>query len=248
MLVTTVAGYSAGAPNELAVVAHRRGYERGSAPPCLVLHGASGSAREPLVLPYGTGWAGEGPMKELAERDLPVMSADWGGSVAWASELSIDTVDDGYEWFTTPGAAKPTTAELAPALVYGASMGAATAVRWAVRNPELVERMALAIPALDWGWLFDNFANHATNMTAAWGSRAAAVAQQPLTIAHLLPPVPVEVWFASDDEVYPTGQAEETVAAFVDACPGEVVVHELGAVGHTVQTVPSREVAEFLRP
>lgn len=244
MIATVRRGYAGAAPDELAVVAHRPSYVSGEQPAVLMFHGAGDGARGPLVLPYGTGWGGEGLLKAIADRGRPVVSGDWGGTAPWANDTAMGRVDAGHTWVRPGGGAA--VASAGDVSLVGASMGAATAVRWAVRNPTLVDRLALLIPALDFGWLFDNFPNHATNMTAAWGSRAAAVAQQPLAIAAGLPAVPVAVWYASNDDVYPPGQALATVEAFAALCPGPTEIHSLGAVGHTVQAVPSHEVAGFV--
>ena len=250
MIAKVTRGYSQASPDELAVLCHRRGYELGTKRGVFVFHGAGGTAREPLNLPYSTGWAGQGLMKEVAERGRPIISADFNGLSTWANDPTMSKIGAAYNYFKPDGAAPEDERLIADDKIacIGASMGAATAVRWATTAPGhlLAERLALLIPALDFGFLFDNFSQHATTMTNAWGSRAAAVAAQPLAIASQLPDIPVKIWYASDDTVYAPGQATTLVEQFAADVPGPVEIVNMGAVGHTVQATPADDIADFI--
>lgn len=250
MITTVTRGYSSVAPNELAVVCRRRGYVPGSERGVFVFHGAGGTAREPLTLPYSSGWGGEGMMKLIAERGRPIISADFNGLAPWANDPTMNKIGAAYNYFRIGGVgpAEERLFSNDPIDLVGASMGAATAIRWMTTGAGQLngQKLALLIPALDWGFLYDNFAQHKTNMDASWGSRAAAVAQQPLAIASQIPNVPVKIWYAADDTVYPPGQALATVEAFADQLAGPVELVSLGNVGHTVQAADAKEIADFI--
>jgi pimeloyl-ACP methyl ester carboxylesterase len=119
--------------------------EAGEGRAFLFQHGLCGDAAQPAeVFPAGAGW-----------RCLTLECRGHGRSPAGPpGELSIATfADDAASLLEARGAA--------PAVVGGISMGAAIALRLAVRRPDLVRALVLARPAWAWGAAPANMAPNA---------------------------------------------------------------------------------------
>jgi alpha-beta hydrolase superfamily lysophospholipase len=115
-------------------------------------------------------------------------------------------------------------------LVYGGSMGALTALVWAMNNPTLVLGVGGIIPVVNLADVHDNNrGGHAASIETAYGGAAgyaaAVAAHNPAANPGLLASMPIKLWTGGNDAVATPGAA----SAFVAAVGSNASVTSLGA-------------------
>ena len=172
---------------------------------------------------------------------IPCISAEMHGN-AWANDVMMPDIP----------AAKTVLRNAYPSLradkviVFGISMGGAPAVRYAQQNPTAVAAVIGLIPAYDPLAVY-NYGNIGDfYMEQAWGFSGVANFPAALNLAatsSLAAGIPILTGYSSNDDAVPAA----SVIAYHNAVGGtsENLIN-IGAVGHTFDTMPISTVVRFL--
>lgn len=198
-----------------------------AAPPVIYCHGAGSSALMAAQMLGSGGYDGIRAVSLAAcDAGFPVVAPTTPD--LWGNSTAMTRLSAALTWARANGASP------APAVVIGASMGAATALRWAYTHPEDCACVIGIIPALDVTWVRDNDPEGievTAAVNTAWGTVGTdplpAGADPALFAAEL--DLPVQLWTASDDDVS-HGHATFTATTGAEW-------HDLGALGHTTTAV-----------
>lgn len=182
------------------------------------------------------------PVWRFCGAGRPAISADLGGTAAWANATSEARVNDAVAYMRAQTAAHATRVVL-----LGASMGAATVLNWARTHVSQVAAIALLIPALDLEDIRDNDRGGlAASMNSAYGGASAfdtaMATRNPFDAAATLSGIPIKAWYASDDPIC----RPERVTSFIAAAGPQASAVNMGAVGHDATQANSADVASFL--
>lgn len=191
----------------------------GQCHPLIALHGNGSDARTFLD---GWAWA-----PYLAQRGFLVCVPDAAGASNWGRPLSSTRVTQALDKLNALGAT-------GPAVLFGGSMGAITALNFTRLNPTRVRAVALTTPALDLSKYLG------PEVTAAYGTATPDMnLYSPKHYAANLPSeLRIRLWTASDDTAAPEA---DHAAPFVAARP-QTEWTQLGAVGgHAGGQVASAE-------
>lgn len=182
------------------------------------------------------------PLRAVSEpiaKQHPICSFAAAGT--WGNDVSIARVEALRSWLA--GAYGVDDASFFLVVV---SHGAAIALNWARQHPELVEAVALVIPAVDVEDIRANNRgnNYQASIEAAYGDNATWQAQRathnPMDYAGELTGLPIKAWYADDDPICLASRVD----AFAAASGAER--RSIGAVGHDAATVDGDEVLAFL--
>jgi predicted alpha/beta hydrolase family esterase len=173
--------------------------------------------------------------------DLLNIANDLTDPMHWGNPASQTKMGDSVSYLQGTGGAKT-----GKVLMVAASMGALATLNYARANPTKVAALALIVPATHLDYIHDNNATYTAAIETAYGGavayEAAQAANDPGQHAAAYSGLfPMCMWRASNDTTVFTAKQDEFAAA-----SGCTVVN-LGAVGHTDQTVDVTAVAAFLR-
>lgn len=202
----------------------------GKCPPMLVCHGNGSTAKDFL---QGWAWA-----PYFARQGFLVACADFGGPSNWGGPTSVTRMGQALDYLNAKGAA-------GPAVLFGGSMGALTALNFAKANPTRVKAVALTAPALN----LTPFAAVPEVNTAYGGTYVPATHDpnyNPVTYGAGLPSkLPIKMWTASDDIDAPEANHAKP---FFNVRP-QTFWEKMGdAGGHTgVQTASAPSIFEWVR-
>lgn len=134
-----------------------------------------------------------------------------------------------------------------PAVLLGASEGANDAMTYAYLNPTMVACVVGIIPIIDLAEIVEqNILNLGASVLTAWGVGSLPLPSDadPMTSAHqaLLAQIPMQHWYATDDEV------SANITAFRSGTGCDV--RSVGALGHTDAAIAMAwptEIAKFVR-
>lgn len=213
-------------------------------PGILYAHGAEGSAVGSMAWMTIPGrW---GIMRE-ASALAPMLCPELGGNATWGNDLAISRADASYNYLQTLQGVAPGRAR-----ILAQSMGAVTAIAWAIANAGKVDRMVLIIPAINLTDIRTNSSTYRPAIDAAYGGTyteaAFGAAHNPLTITQNggLAGVKVQLWYGATDSLCKPEFAKQFAALLGADCE----VHEMGG-GHSEETVANVDpelVAGFLTP
>jgi pimeloyl-ACP methyl ester carboxylesterase len=170
--------------------------------------------------------------------------ADLGGLSTWGNGDSVDAVDDLITWLGTNYGTSTTGVAL-----YGTSMGGATALNWAMRNPSKVVALALSNPVVSLQGIHDRDPiGLASLIETAYGDEAGYLAALPTNDpSHVNNRDVVKalgartrVWYADGDNVI----AASEVLAYAGFSGCEIT--ETGAGGHSLTAGGQAATARWL--
>lgn len=203
----------------------------------VVCHGRGGNAWQMVADPY-TGHLA----RACVAAGYAYMSIDAGGTAAWGSPSAMTAVTNAADWLIANVGVRTNRV-----FVAGFSMGGLTALTWGRLNANRCAGIAAICPALDLTALRAASPTFASEMDAAYGSQAAALAAVPVYSPYAAAAssdayagLPTKLWYASDDTVALTA----TQTAFLARCPSVASVN-MGAVGHTPLPVDADMFAAF---
>lgn len=229
---------------------HQTGYTGSEA--SVVVHGRQMPGGTPVIFCHGFGvgaqqsYNAEGEVQRLLADRYEVTSggADLGGISTWGNDTCIAAVDS---LITYMGASYGTkTAQVA---IYGTSMGGATALNWAMRNPTKVVALALTAPVVALENIRDQDPLGLSGaIEGAYGGTAAFEAALPThDPSHVANRVVVKalgprtrIWYSTDDNVISAADVE-AYAGF-SGC----TLDSMGAIGHAASSAALSAVAEWL--
>jgi acetyl esterase/lipase len=237
--VWTSHGTGRAAVGEQDVVLLPRGYRQdGSALGIVYCHGAAGhalSASDP-VQRKGE-WA---LVRGLAEHH-PVVVADLGGPYTFGNPTTVARIASARAYLQDVWGARPG----AVALV-GTSMGGAGALNFAARHRDQVAAVVGVVPVCDLEELYTGHdGGYAPYIAAAWGITVGQVLPllaNPLDNVLALLGLPLQVWYASDDDVVPPS----TVDALLSLLGLGTESHDVGRLGHTQAAIGAADVPAIL--
>lgn len=166
--------------------------------------------------------------------------ADFGGSL-FGNDVAIARTVEMVAYMESRGL-------IAPFVLIAGSMGASTALNYAVRNPAKVKAMALTIPVVSLSYGVDAGNPGLTNLNAAYGgtydpNNPDHAAHDPLLFVDDLPAdLPIKLWTSSNDPTV----VPATHDAFVAARP-QTERTVFGAYGHGGITVAAPDVATWIK-
>lgn len=180
-------------------------------------------------------------IQRLADAGLGGMAGSFGGTTTYGNDTAIERIGEAWDWLPNQIAC-PTD----KVLVIGESMGGCDVLNWVQRNLGVVAAVALMVPLVDLADVHDNNRGGlASEIETAYGGgagyAAAVDAHNPLEFATDLAGIPIKIWNASNDTLI----VPATVAAFAAASGAETV--DMGAVGHSIQTLDPSAIYGFLR-
>jgi pimeloyl-ACP methyl ester carboxylesterase len=235
--VTIRAVYSTGyTGSEASVVMHGRQLPGGT--PVIFCHGVLVGAQQTFNA--------EGQVqRELADLyEVTSGGADLGGLSTWGNDASIAAVS---ALITYMGSTYGT--KTARVVLYGTSMGALTALNWAMANPTKVAAVGLTAPAVSLQGIHDRDPiGLAALIDTAYTNHAGYVAALPVhdpshannrdvirSLGNRM-----RVWYSTDDNVI----AASEVLAF--AGYSGCVLDSMGAIGHAASASALSAVAQWL--
>lgn len=171
----------------------------------------------------------------LADAGYPMISADLGGGSDWGNDEAQTRI--GQAWTQVKAELSTATDKM---LLVGVSQGATAALNYAKNNPTNVAAVACLVPAVDIQDIYDNDrAGAAAGIAAAYGGSRPPDTHNPADNTAALSGIPIKLWYATDDTIiFPA-----TVTDFAAAVGATAV--SLGAVGHTAETIPAKDVLTF---
>jgi hypothetical protein len=185
----------------------------------------------------------DGISQALAAEGIPVMYGDYSDGKTWGNDTGSTRAGQLWTYQKANFGAKTDKVCL-----YGASMGAATLLRWALANVSSVACFAGIIPALSLVDLHDNnrggFAAEietAHGVTGTYAGNPTITGRDPGQNAASYA-FPIKLWYSGDDPTV----VPATVAAFAAAAPNCSTVN-MGNFGHAANPRYASDVATFLR-
>lgn len=202
----------------------------------LFCHSSNGLATEALtydgLTPIITALAGAGH---------PILSCELGGASLWANETSLDRVTEAKAYLQ--GAMGAPAGKVA---LLGLSMGGATALTWAGRNPTLAACVVGLIPAVDITEIVVNGRNGYVDAAYAggWSEAVYGAAHNPLTLASsgAYANVPIRTYYGDADTIC----IPATQLAFGMASGATITPLVGGHASSTVAQVDPQEVVAFV--
>lgn len=183
--------------------------------PIIVCHGAGGTALDTSIDYFARVW------RQLVMKDDMVVVAST-QSQTYGNATSDARVTAALSY------ARNTLNANGPAVLFGASMGFNTAVKYALEHPAEVGCIIGLIPLIDLqANRVSNTLSLRANIDTAWGvtyPAALPAGSNPYTRAAELD-VPIQLWYANNDVV------SENIAAFAATTGAQV--NDVGALGHT---------------
>ena len=218
----------------------------------VVMHGRQSPGGTPVIFCHGLlvgaqqSFNTEGEVqRQLADRyEVTSAGADLGGLSSWGNDACVAAVTALITYMGANYGTKTNQVAL-----YGTSMGGATALNWAMRNPTKVVALALSNPVVALQGIHDrNPIGVASLIETAYtdlaGYTAALPTHDPSHIANrdvvkALGPR-TRIWYAPDDTVI--AQSEVLAYAGFTGCE----LSSVGNVGHAVTTAGQSATAKWL--
>jgi pimeloyl-ACP methyl ester carboxylesterase len=181
--------------------------------------------------------------------EVTLASGDLGGASTWGNDTSIAAVTSLVTYLGSNYGTSTSRVAL-----YGTSMGALTALNWAIRNTSKVVAVGLTAPAVSLQGIHDRDpSNLAAAIDTAYTNNAgylAALATDPShdpsstnettrRAARLLGPR-TRIWYSTDDPVI--AAAEPLAYAGFTGC----AIDSMGAIGHTASEAALRAAGRWM--
>lgn len=218
----------------------------------VVMHGRQSPGGTPVIFCHGLlvgavqSFAAEGQVqRELADRyEVTSGGADLGGLSTWGNDASVAAVDSLITYMGSNYGTKTTRV-----VIYGTSMGGATALNWAMRNPTKVAALGLTAPVVSLQGIHDRdpigiaalvdtaYTNHAGYL-AALATHDPSHANNRDVIRTLGPRT--RLWYSTTDNVI--DPAEVLAYAGWSGC----TLDSMGAIGHSATTAALSATAQWL--
>lgn len=205
----------------------------GTRPGVLSCHAATGGTDEPFL--YG---GTEPPITRMAMANYPVLVTDNGGTSNWGNSASQTSLTAAKAALQDPAKGGAKTGKV---FLYGFSMGAVPALRWAKDNPTLVHAVLLANPIIDLQWAQDTGGFNAAIDAAHGGNPPAAADPAQNTATFNTNATPIRIYYDATDATAPLSQMQ----AF-DTAVTNCTLNQLSpSVGHTPAALPYDDIVSF---
>jgi predicted alpha/beta hydrolase family esterase len=176
----------------------------------------------------------------VVETGAPVMYADYVDGKQWGNDTVQSRISSLWTFAQSSFGAKTDKVVL-----YGASMGGPCMLNWAIANPTKVAAIALVIPAVDLGDIYDNNTTASlgftasTDIDAAYGgagsfSGTVRTTHNPTLNASALAGIPILQFYSGNDPVC----RPATQTAFQAAVGSSCTIVNMGNYGHAAPSPP----------
>lgn len=220
--------------------AYLRPYSRISRNPIVWCHGHGGNALQAVgaVIPSMMAI-----LAALTNEGFQVVAPSMGNT--WGNQASQTAIAEAIVWGRTLDSNTTKT------VVMGTSMGGAAALQYALSHIGDVSCIVLFEPALDLEYIrttntVEGITDLRASIDAAWGfvyPATMTTGSSPLDIAGALSSIPIQLWYATDDDI------SHNYASFATS-HGNTTLKSLGAVGHTdaaLAAVTISDVVSFVK-
>lgn len=206
--------------------------------PILYVHGASDMAdtwmRIPARIPV---------LRALTQAGYTVTSHDNGGAQTWGNDTAMSRMTAAYEQLQADSGV-----QAGKVILFGQSMGGMNSILWAMRNPEKVACMVLAMPVIDLAEVRATPGGYTglvdTALGVTYSDQAHGLARSPAVIARAgkAPKVPCQLWYGESDDLCKPAKAIE----YATLTGAEVCLVSGGHAEETVGRIDPDSVLSFL--
>lgn len=174
--------------------------------PVIYCHGVLGSGTDDAWLDNDRA---ADDLRPIAAWGHPVFVPNAGGPSTWGNQTSVDAVTAVVTWAATAYGTRTDYVALA-----AESMGALTALNWAVQNPTKVAAVWLRVPCLGLQWTHDNVPTFSGLIDSAYGgtvSEAEYDTYDPMRNTDTIRRFRnrARIWATASDEFFPLAKTAE---------------------------------------